>query len=192
MYVGLDPLNLVDPTGRDAEITRKGNNVRIKVPIVFKGGDGDSPSNRQDFVQSSEQAWSGKKGEYDVTTRLVAPSPHDRVAPNTVTFSHLGSDKPSFTRGGRDVTINVDSSTARADGKHETGHLMNNQDRYSEGQSSTTHVQLGRVDVQTQRTTAPVRGWQGNIMAQQGGAVDQLNIDEAMQSPSNVLVNRDE
>ena len=131
-YVGNDPVNGVDPTGKDAQIViRDDTNVRIEIPVTY-GGAADSPAQRQAFESDISSTFSGKFGDYNVTTVVTTPNATDRVSPNTVNFVNSGPNAPSTVAGGRTATINVGSSGIPSNEcGHEGGHLIGNPDRYT-------------------------------------------------------------
>ena len=73
-YVYNNPINLLDPDGRYARISRSGNNVRIQIPILFRN---DSKLSDQEFQEkiatwqrAIEKTWSGQFGNLKVQTRV--------------------------------------------------------------------------------------------------------------------------
>jgi RHS repeat-associated protein len=75
LYVGADPVNKYDPTGRDARVKVWDDGaVDITLPITFSGP-AASPENIALVVANIQNRWTGSFGPYDVTTTVeVNPS----------------------------------------------------------------------------------------------------------------------
>jgi RHS repeat-associated protein len=73
-YVLNNPINLVDPSGLDALICVRGNDVKITLPIQYTG-EGATADTIERFNRGIEQAWSGKfsdnSGSFNVRTTVT-------------------------------------------------------------------------------------------------------------------------
>ena len=68
-YVGSNPVNLIDPSGRLITIVQNGNNVTITFTVVY-AGPGITPDIQQRWDRGISYVWggSGPIGNYNVTT----------------------------------------------------------------------------------------------------------------------------
>jgi RHS repeat-associated protein len=176
-YVANDPVNRTDPTGKDAQIViRDDTNVRIEIPVTY-GGAADSPAERQAFAADISSTFSGKFGDYNVTTVVTTPNATDRVSPNTVNFVNSGPNAPSTVAGGRTATINVGSRGIPSNERgHEGGHLLGNPDRY-------TATGTGAA-----RTSTANPGYQTNIMGNLAQPADRRDVQGAISAPNNSVI----
>jgi RHS repeat-associated protein len=183
-YTLNNSLKYVDPTGTAAIIHRQGNNLRIILPVFFSGEAASSGANRRAligaFTAEVQRVWSGQFGKYSVTTEVLditaepgtpmdyRPSPSDGV--NTVSFDRRGNDR-SHVVNSKYASINLDRLVAGVQA-HEAGHLLGNPDQY---------VDSGLISI-------PNPTYQNNIMGALQGVVDQRNIDAALASNANTIV----
>lgn len=80
MYVGLDPVNMVDPTGLDGyAYVYTGNRVELKADVYFHGA-GATPANIAAAVSNMQSAWTGQFGKYDttMTINVLSSAPTDQ------------------------------------------------------------------------------------------------------------------
>ena len=167
-YATSDPINSLDPSGDVGTVIVQGNNVMIIVPIEFTGT-GATPAAQQAYTDQIQNTWSGQFGQYYVDTIVV---PADTSGPRTdYNVVNIGPLDPSID-GGRPYTSAVggdfaqfgplDTGNTATDaydlwsGGHEVGHLLGLSDAYDEN--------------------GPLPQYDGNIMAEEGGVPDELDI----------------
>jgi len=168
-YVLADPINLADPTGLKATVCRAGNAIFITLNINYVGP-GATPEAISQFNQGIEQAWSGPFGQYYVRTTTASVGD----SPNTVYVSQ-GSDRSSvfipldFGHWYQEGWIEAGESPGWT-AAHEAGHLLGLDDQYA---SKFDQYILGKPE-------GPYPGWEGNIMGQANGKVEQKNIEDIL------------
>jgi ribosomal protein S8E len=168
-YAGNNPLKYTDPDGNYAEITRKGNEITIVVPVRF--AEGSTKSQKSQFKISAQGIWTGNFGKYKVSLIIEE---RDVGEYNTVKFAEA-EDKYDISNvvDTKHMTL-YDNDLKKERAKvmaHEVGHLMNLEDRYDEF-----------FDSEGNRTTKPKENGGGNIMGVLNGNVEISNIDEILKS----------
>jgi len=151
-YVSSNSLGSSDPLGLMANCTCVDGGVNIDIPIKFSG-DGASPEVVNRMINSIESTWSAPG--FKVTVSQPTKGRMNQVD------VPLGNGV-SNVRGGRLGTWYAGASEWTA--AHEAGHLMK-------------FMIDGRTDMYdvtstNPRRTAPVPGWEGNIMAEHLGLPD--------------------
>lgn len=151
-YVSSNSLGSSDPLGLMANCTCEDGGVNIDIPIKFSG-DGASPEVVNRMINSIESTWSAPG--FKVTVSQPTKGRMNRVD------VPLGNGV-SNVRGGSVGTWYAGASEWTA--AHEAGHLMK-------------FMIDGRTDMYdvtstNPRSTAPVPGWEGNIMAEHLGLPD--------------------
>lgn len=163
-YVENNPINWVDPLGLYAQVTVKGNNITIAIPIRYIGP-GATAERIAELNAGIEKAWTGDFGKYKVVTKVV-----ERIEgemPNSIFLSVCeGRSKVHGSSYGTWYS-NADGKTAA----HEAGHLMGLDDRYKDV-----------IDPVTKSLSSkPLDGWGDNIMANSlTGSVQERNIVEVI------------
>jgi len=164
-YAGNNPIKLIDPDGKIAEINidEENKTVNITIPVEFKKGTTDEQ--KQFFKKSAEEHWSGKYGEY--TVNLVVEE-RDSGKRNKIEFKdkegrayvfHGSSMKLFKENSKKDLSWTIG---------HEVGHLMNLDDHYKDKR------------INGEKVSVPNAGWENNIMSQSQGSVEKKNIDEIL------------
>jgi hypothetical protein len=126
-YVGDDPTNKTDPTGKDAYIQVYPNGqVHINIPIAFSG-DAASNGNITRITNDIQNKWSGNFGPYSVTTTVQSMQPGQAISgqmsgdPRVVNNGVI-TNGPTPDNGGHSyVGNNYDMHMPAAD---VTGHSM--------------------------------------------------------------------
>jgi RHS repeat-associated protein len=156
-YVNNDPVNWLDRWGLEATVTYdpKTGKVTINVPITYTGP-GATPEVTDKFNKGIEQHWSGTFGGYTVTTTVT--SPNGSQTTNTINVPE--GDGRATTTGGNSGTWQAERPGWTA--AHEAGHLMGISDKYN--------YETGKAH----------DGWEGNIMAEHGGKVEEKNIADVL------------
>jgi len=152
-YVHGSPLDMVDPLGLWARCTCGENGYEIEIPIEFSGP-GVTPEIVSSWINSIETVWTSPGFSVKVTTSGERYPNKIEVLPG---------------QGVSNVTVNAGTWYADSDpwmAAHEAGHLMNF--RYQRRFDMYDIVE-GAVP----RQATPVAGWEGNIMGQWKGVVDQ-------------------
>jgi RHS repeat-associated protein len=161
-----NPLKFQDPDGREARVIQLDNdNVLIQIRIKYYGRYA-TQENIARANEGIEEAWTGKFGRYTVRTQVVESDP--TLKPSTV---FLGNLPRSHVRPGPDLGFWNPHDFELGDlAAHESGHLLGLLDRYKD------FTKNGKL------YSKPDKGWEGNLLAERGGSVDQRNI--------NILVNQ--
>lgn len=139
-------------------------------------GAGVTPENIAMYNGGIQSRWSGQFGQYNVTTVVTTPAPGTpsnlmntvNVVPGTPT-TDPAAVVTNFVpgTGGNQATFSAPATTDWV-AAHEAGHLMGLPDQYTATIDPTTG----------QRQSAPNPGYEGNIMAQWGGAPNASNIGD--------------
>ena len=156
-FAANDPVNTIDLFGLFAKIDVIDCNIAITLPIKFTW-DGATPEAQKKFKEGIEKKWTGKFGKWNVTTKVVIPSPGEEF--NTIYVDKgWGRGMPkTWNMSGR-WRENDSGDTAA----HEIGHMMGLIDRYH-----------GKIPVSDE-------GWKGNVMGIDDVTnVDERNINEAL------------
>ena len=157
-------MKYTDPDGKYAEITQDGDNITIVIPVQFKKGTTDQQ--KKMFTTAAEKYWTGQVGDKNITLKIEERSKGKR---NKIRFKN--EDGITSVSGSKKIILykeNTDAETEWVVG-HETGHLMQLDDEYIEGK--------GENGV---RKTTPKKGWEGNIMGEFWGTVDERNINDIL------------
>jgi RHS repeat-associated protein len=173
-YVSNDPINWIDPSGLLASVCVDGNNVKIKIPLIFTG-----PGANKDVIdkilKGIHDHWTGKFGKYNVSTEaytgpenlLNGPlgSHYNWIYMNVGSVGGFAGGGRSYVGvGGRTGAWNADDPNLGWVAAHEAGHLMGLADRYTEG------------------TFKIHKGWEKNIMNGKEGKVEERNIEEIIKN----------
>ena len=123
--IGNNPLSLFDALGLDCEVNVNGKDVTINVPITYTGP-GATKEAIDKFNSGIEKTWSGKFGDYNVTTKVTTPTTGGKA--NTVSVP--AGDGRASVSGGSKGTWPADRPAWTA--AHEAGHLMGLPDQYTD------------------------------------------------------------
>lgn len=195
-YTAGDPVNKSDPTGNGAIIDYASpTDIRIVVPVSFTGP-AATPKNIQQVQQDTANHFNGTynvNGKKTQVTVSVEPDPVKGLPSqlnNKVTLTNgptsLTSSQNPTLNGVSNVATSRDGSTkteinvqsqgiSQGEAAHEMGHVMGETDHYQNG-----------VDAQGNRTSKADSGYEGNLMAQLPGTVDDKNINAILGSPKNI------
>lgn len=143
-YVLQNPVNFIDRNGLYAEVEKDGDDVRINLPIEYKG-EAATPEVIQKFNDQITARWSGQFGRYNVRTTVSTPAANCLKYDKNV-ISVRNGNRRSFVTGGDRGLWSADSWHA----PHEAGHLMGLGEGYIENADGTS---------------TPKPGYEGNIMA---------------------------
>jgi len=151
-YVNSGPVGISDPSGMIAKCTCNDGGVSIDIPIRFRG-EMATPEKINEMIRSIESIWSSPGFTVTVSQSARGRANDIEVVPGVGV---------SFVRGGSKGQWYSDMKPWTA--AHEAGHLM--KFKYD-----------GRTDMydvtnSNPRTTSPVPGWEGNIMAEHLGLPD--------------------
>jgi hypothetical protein len=125
--------------------------VTIVVPIQYDGP-GATPETIEKFNNGIKEEWTGQFGPYTVITEVTTSI--QGKSSNIVTITDGNGRAKSSDNSGAFGTPGMDSRP---------GHLIGLQDRYDP------------------ETGKPNEGWENNIMASQGGKVDERNIKDIIE-----------
>ena len=155
-YALNNPMNLVDPSGMDAETTCDANNncvAKVRADIVRDPNDPDQVATANSFQQGAEKYWNnqtatgpnGEKITFDVQFTQVDPGNANATTDTltVVTGSGISHVDMKMSRRGQipdTGTIFTQDATNNPSGMagisaHETGHLLGLRDLYVPGQS---------------------------------------------------------
>ncbi|HEY6528915.1 MAG TPA: RHS repeat-associated core domain-containing protein, partial [Cellvibrionaceae bacterium] len=186
-YVGNDPVNKFDTTGKYAVIThKKDGSLSINVPVKFSGP-GATEANISAIKSDVASRWSSSYNLNGVQTKVdvsvTDAGPKDKKANNitltTGPTSHAASQGASFVSGGNSGEWNTNSKgVASGEMAHEAGHLMGADDHYSEGTGSNG-----------ERISTPAQGWEGNLMGELPGTTNDKNMQEIIDDKKNKNIN---
>jgi hypothetical protein len=145
-YVQNDPTMKVDTTGEVAKIYVHANSVKIYLPLRF--GKGTPQALKNQYIKSTESAWTGRFGKYNVQMKVVEGSVDGRT--NDVFIyrqpgrSRADSDANHGTayvftgetpeQAKQSEPSTVDPNVGKAEG-HESGHLIGLDDGYKDAWS---------------------------------------------------------
>jgi uncharacterized protein RhaS with RHS repeats len=191
-YVGNNPVNMVDPTGRDGVIYMMENgDVRIYVPILFTGSANNS-ANIAQVSNSTSSVFQGVVDGHQVTTQVMplAQSEFNRapvvntmevasgplMSGNNGGHSYVGPDGNQahvsmVDQNGQRMPGVLGSSTEATHGAytgaHEVGHLLGLPDTHQPGNGimddgTGTHVTSG--DLRRIMQTDPMQGVRNTIL----------------------------
>jgi len=185
-YCGNDPLDFTDPMGEVAEVTVDGINISIRIPIDFSGP-GVSQRIVTNSVQSIQRAWTGRFGEYHVTTK-VDTSGKGVGKDNRTNKIEIVNDpqRRSYVIGSK--TGRWNNSGDKFMPAHEAGHLMGLRDRYTDVRQADGSIR-----------SLPNRGYENNIMANMsakpsaqdiGGISKNTKVNEVVILPPKMILSR--
>jgi hypothetical protein len=128
------------------------------VPVIYTGP-GATEANINAFEADIRSAWAGQIGDYTVNVNFLRGG----YAPNGnflfgdfVYMADAGQSRSWYYSGNGMMAINTNEMLDAA--RHEFGHLLGN----------TLHYDT------------PHEGYDNNVMVVRGGAVEQINIDDAI------------
>ncbi|MDQ0011367.1 RHS repeat-associated protein [Luteibacter jiangsuensis] len=190
-YANNSPLVHIDPDGRNAIITYKQDgSISIAVPVQFSGPASASSQVVSNIKSSVAAKWSGLYSVGGAITLVkVAIVDVDATTPkkavNNITLvngptSDLNSSGASFVSQGNSGEWNVTSSGwSQGEAEHETGHLMMENDHYSETK-----------DASGNRVTVADPGYKSNLMGALGNNVitGSQNMDAILKSRQNITI----
>jgi RHS repeat-associated protein len=172
-YCHNDPVNLVDPSGRNGTVTSSGNNsYRFGMTMFFHNGTGTA----QNFVNYANTRLTNTFGAYQISANITIPTTTwgEMTSQNSFTFTNgtksgytSSTVSPVFGDYGSNEGFSDSSGGQGLSGQdlflHELLHLLGAQDHY-------TGTGANRV---------PEKGWENNIMGGGGGnQIDDRNIKE--------------
>ncbi|MCF7223105.1 RHS repeat-associated core domain-containing protein [Marilutibacter chinensis] len=151
-YVGGNPVSKIDPAGLKAKCECTGNGVSINIPIEFKG-DAVTPEIVATIISTIESTWSAPGFQVTVTQAKGWRANKITLVSGTGVSHVVGDSRGTWYTASDPWTY-----------AHEAGHLMKFkfQGRYDMYDITSTNP----------RTSTPVPGWEGNIMGDYMGAVD--------------------
>jgi len=123
--IGNNPLGLFDGLGLDCEVSVNGKNVTVNVPITYTGP-GAKKETIDKFNSGIEKTWSGKFGDYNVTTKVTTPKAGGPA--NTVNVP--AGDGRATVSGSKKG--NWPAKRPAWTAAHEAGHLMGLPDQYTD------------------------------------------------------------
>jgi RHS repeat-associated protein len=115
--IGNNPLGLFDALGLDCEVSVDGKNVTINIPVTYTGA-GAKKEVIDKFNSGIEKTWSGRFGDYNVTTRVTTPK--EGGLANAVNVPAVKGR--ATTSGGNKGNWPAERPAWTA--AHEAGHLM--------------------------------------------------------------------
>lgn len=176
-YVANDPINMVDPDGRDAEFTidEENKTIQIDVPVVFSGS-GNTQENRDAVTSSIESTFSGTidEGQYEGYTVTTTVQEVDRLEDGVNSVKIVEGTGVSSVGSNRFGTFYTDDAAGNSFSlvsAHESGHFLGLRDRYE-----AYRAPGGYIDYR------PQRGYRGNIMAVDGRRVRGSQYEESIRS----------
>lgn len=156
-YANGAPLSFVDIDGLRASCKCTDEGVEIEIPIRFEGVEANTPGVVDGMVQAIESIWSSPGFDVKVNRNGAYPNVID-VVPGKGVSNVVGHDRGTW------YALNIPWVAA-----HEAGHLMKfkfdgRDDMYD-------------IISQNPRQSVPVPGWEGTIMGEGRGVVDQRTRD---------------
>jgi RHS repeat-associated protein len=167
-YCYNDPLDRTDPTGEIAEVTVDGNEISIRIPIQFSG-EGATEKVTGRYIAGMEKAWSGKFGQYHVTTKVDTEhgiGKHDKT--NKIEIVKNPNYRSNVVNS-RTGTWN--NSGGKKMAGHEGGHLMGQGDRYTDVKQPDGTVR-----------SVPNAGYEKNIMGNMSARPSAQDIKDIMRN----------
>jgi RHS repeat-associated protein len=129
-YAGSNPIGFLDPYGLYAVVQVNGNQVTITIPIEYQGP-GVSPDVVQKFNNGIRNLWSGKFGDYVVTTRVTQPASGCPANKKNTIQVPKGNGR-AFVNGLGGNTGTWPAERPAWTAAHESGHLMGLPDQYTD------------------------------------------------------------
>ena len=177
-----NPILLIDPDGRDARVVVHGNKITIQANIILYSQSGTLSSTTAANIQkqiidnwykdSNGNSWTYTKdgNTYEVNFDINISVGNSNLS-NEANRNYDGKNNYIEIVGGDDYTFRSHTDNCHAgewaagttQAYHEFAHIVGLQDRYQ-----------GKT---------PDSGYEGNVMGQYGGKVEQKNIDAILEKP---------
>jgi len=192
-YVGNDPANLRDPSGKIARVTIDDKNKKITIEVKIKySGSGNKKKERDTINNSIEKTYTGtvEGGEYDgyEATTIVTEVSESGSDVNEVEI-RAGSGQSSV-RGSKNQYATIYTEESNGDplarsGAHEGGHLMGTKDRYHAEWVKRPWSPSGE---QIEGVSDP--GYYGNIMGREGYDTKGSQFEEIVDAEFNLVIRK--
>jgi RHS repeat-associated protein len=179
-YVGNDPVNKGDPTGRETHYIRPDGSIVVVQTYRVDTSNGPVVSNVT-IEQSIASNWTGRSSAGNQVTVVAVNSRHDNPVKikgdSTLNSNSADGNRRSQTSGinGRTIKVapNADSRTI----PHEFGHALGARNRYQSISDASGKVIGTRAEP----------GHQNTIMGDKRGPANAAQIDEILQSADKVF-----
>jgi RHS repeat-associated protein len=169
VYADNSPYGYIDPDGRGVESVTvdRNNNVHIVMGIAYVGA--ISPGRATTINAAIADAWSGKKGIYNVTLKIIPGS--QAKFPNLVTVVEGLHGSKTGGNGASMTTLYTKDPAGATMEEVMTHEVMHEMGVNSETISGDRYFATGEAQP----------SWEGNIAAKAaGGKVDERNIKEVV------------
>jgi len=177
-YVYNDPFNRWDPTGLDALVILRDNNVvEITLPVIWSGN-AATESNVSSAAGNIGSVWSGQKGKYSVTTTVAALAPGAEKTEPVFNTASLTEEPTDRNNGHSYVRDNSEAHITMKDVRGETIGST----RGVKGSNTTAHEAGHLLGLENKE------GDSGNIMdTGTGSGVSEADIDAVINSNINTI-----